>query len=455
MLERKVYSQLLDWKNREHKCLLLYGQRQIGKTFIVERFAEKEYEHFVEFNLARDAEARSVFVGDQGVDRILSRISVLYPETVFEPGKTLIFLDEIQDCDVAYASLKSFNEDGRFDVIASGSLMGVKNPRLKGQVENTNTLVPMGSVENLQMFGLDFEEYLWARKVSKQIIEEVKHCIREKVPLDAVILAKMNEYFREFMIVGGMPRVVSAFVNTGKFSSVKSELSDLRLECLRDINRYNKGVDIVKTTDCFESIPEHLAQSNKKFIYSRIDDGQSRQSADKYMGNLLWIKAAGYGNFCNNINAPVLPMIVNKDSFKVYLSDTGMLVNMYGDNCIKAIYSGELRYNLGAIAENAVAEALMKSGYKPRYFSENKGDKRMELDFVIENGDGIVVIEVKSGKDRTAPSIGKAARFYDIPTRIILSEGNISTSPEGIISMPLFAACFLREMEPVWDGPEL
>ncbi|MCQ2079201.1 MAG: AAA family ATPase [archaeon] len=457
MLKRKIYADLVEWKNRKHQCLVISGQRQVGKTFIVRQFAKTEYEHLLEINLATMKEAQKIFEGDCSVDQLIMRLNVAFPNVPITPGRTLIFLDEIQDCDEAFSSLKQFTEDGRFDVIASGSLLGVRSPRRRKWARNQTEcpLVPMGYEENLRMFGLDFEEFLWAKGIGSNIIDSIRECVKRLFPLDPQILKALSSYYREYMIVGGMPESVSCFIEDRNFARSRIVLANLRTDCLRDINRYNVGVDIVKTQECFESIPDQLAESNKKFMYSRIEDSQSRQAADKYMENLLWIKGAGYGNFCYGLDAPTLPLKVRRSVFKVYLSDTGMLVNMYGDNCVKAIHSGDLGYNLGSITENAVAEALMKSGHEPRYFVEQKGEKRMELDFVLENGNGVVVIEVKSGKKRTAPSLNKVVRFYDIGTRIVLAEDNIRTDEEGIIHLPLFAACFLDELGPEWDGPKI
>jgi len=454
MLKRRIYSDLLEWKKRPHKCLLITGQRQVGKTFIVREFASNEYSHLAEFNFT-SGEAWKAFEGERDVDSIIMRLRVMYPEIIFEPGRTLLFFDEIQDCAKAFSSLKQFTEDGRYDVIASGSLVGARIPKVKEQLSQSGDLVPMGYDEELRMYGLDFEEFLWAKGIPQSVIDGIRECIRKRIPMDEVIMERIGAYYREYMIVGGMPESVECFIEDGDFVRSRKVLSDLYSSCLRDINRYNSGVDIIRTTECFESIPDQLAETNKKYMYSRIRNQQSRQAADKYMDNLLWIKAAGYGNFCYGVNAPQLPLTEKKTVFKVYLSDTGMLVNMYGDNCIKAVYSHDTKYNCGAIVENAVAEALMKSGYTPRYYSEQKGDRRMELDFVMENGDGIMVVEVKSGKDRTAPSLNKAVKYYEIATRILFSDENIHVDEDNILHLPLFAACFLGELEPAWDGPRL
>ena len=455
MLRRKIYDRLTEWHGRKHKPLVISGQRQVGKTFIIREFARNEFDNCVEINFDKNPGTKDIFSGDLSVDSILKRISVTLPGTVLVPGRTLIFLDEIQECKPAYSSLKHFKDDGRFDVIASGSLLGIKMPNIKDSPDDPNPLTPLGYEECMTMYGLDFEEFLWARGIGEDIISGLKSCIRERRPMDDVVLNRINAYFREFMVVGGMPEAVSSFVETGQFTGVRAILKDLNEGCIRDINRYNSGIDLIKTLECFESIPDQLAESNKKFMYSRIRNEKSRKAADRYYENVLWIKGAGYGNFCYGAKDLALPLKSKRDNFRIYTSDTGMLVNRYGDNCLKAIYSGRYDYNIGAIAENAVAEGLMKSGYLPRFYNVPKGEKRMELDFVVETGDGICVIEVKSGKERSAPSITKVDRFYDVARRICLSEDNIGITEGGIEKYPMFAACFLRELEPAWDGPAL
>ena len=455
MLQRKVYQKLLDWKGRKHKPLVISGQRQVGKTFIIREFAKKEYSNYIEINLAKGPEERSIFEGSLSVDSILKRINVIFPGVDVAPGETLLFFDEIHECDSAYSSLKHFYDDGRFDVIASGSLLGVKMLNVGDSVDGPSHLIPLGYEECIRMYALDFEEFLWAKGISTKIIDELKSNIRELIAIDGPILKKVNEFFREFMIVGGMPESVSEFIDTGQFTGVKTILNELNSGCIGDINRYNAGIDIIKTMECYESLPDQLAESNKKFMYSRIRNEQSRKAADRYSENLLWIKGAGYGNFCYAVNDLSLPLRSKRNSFKVYVSDTGLLVNLYGDNCLKAIYRGDYSYNLGSIAENVVAECLMKSGYVPRYHSVQKGPKRMELDFVVETGDGICVIEVKSGKDRTAPSIFKVDTFYDVARKFMLSDENIHVDDSGTVHLPMFASAFFRELEPVWDGPVL
>ncbi len=451
MLRRKIYQKLLEWKGRPHKPLVITGQRQVGKTYIVREFARNEYASFLEINFAENPQDRMIFDGSLSPEKLIARLSVSYPGIDIVPGGTLIFLDEIQDCMGAYASLKYLSDTG-MDVIASGSLLGVRMP---GVQSGSDALIPLGYTESHTMYSMDFEEFLWARGVSEAVISGIRGCIRDCEPIDDVILDRISSYHREFMAVGGMPASVEAFVDSGNFTGSRRILSELNLRCTQDINRYNSGIDILKTAECYDSIPDQLAEANKKFMYSRIRGEGSRRAADRYSENLLWIKGAGYGNFCYAAADVSLPLKSRRDSFKIYQSDTGMLVSRYGEACLKAVYEGRGDYNNGAIAENAVAEALMKEGYSPRYYSVTKGANHMELDFLVETGDGICAIEVKSGKDRTAPSIGKARTIYDIARCIFLENGNIRRDADGMEHYPLFAASFFRELEPAWDGPAL
>ncbi|MBR4503667.1 MAG: ATP-binding protein [Candidatus Methanomethylophilaceae archaeon] len=444
MLERKVYSELMRWKALHSKCLVIKGQRQVGKTFIIEHFARNEYESFVKLDFSVDESLADIF-GVREVDEMVRRIELRTGREV-KPGATLIFLDEIQECPEAYSSLKPFSIDGRFDVIASGSMLGVDRKRRDGN--GPDPLIPLGYEEVLVMRGLDFEEFLWASKVPKDMISEVRRSIASKQELDRFYLDRFRALFREFMIVGGMPESVQAYVETKDFKRSDKVLDGLLSTCIRDINRYNSGEDIAKTAECFESIPSQLAESNKRFMYSRIQGDRIRKASDRYMGNLLWIRQAGYGNFCYLLRKPEAPLMANivRDQFKVYLSDTGMLVHMYGARVADAIYSGDSRINLGAVAENAVAECLMKSGFPPCYYSKKSNPGMMEIDFVIETSKEVVAFEVKSGKDRSAPSLRKLPKHFNVGRRVMLEDSGVHVDEDGVEHYPIFAAAFVRDI---------
>lgn len=456
-MRRKIYRELLDWKKRPHKSLIIKGQRQIGKTFIIRQFGESEYTNMVYINFDDSPDCKELFEGDRTAEELIRRLSLRFGTGSVTEGSTLLFLDEIQECPAAYASIKQFTIYGKLDVVASGLLLGLAFPG----TENTQTpLIPMGYEETIQMYSMDFEEFLWAMNFPEEAISEIKRGIRERTPIDTTVYKRAEQLFREYMIVGGMPEAVEKYSKTKDFRPADTVQSEIVGTCIRDINRYNSGIDRIKTQECFESIPDQLADSNKKFMFSRIKGEGSRRASDRYAENLLWIEDAGYGNFCYGLEAPALPLrkYLKRDSFKVYLSDTGLLMHMYGDKAKAALYGNNLSYNMGAVAENAVAEALMKNGIRPSYYRKDKGKGRMELDFVLEFWEGVAAIEVKSGKDRSAPSLSVAGKRHNIARRIMLErwdgkEDNIRTDQDGIEHYPLFACSFIREMDPQPEGP--
>jgi predicted AAA+ superfamily ATPase len=443
MLRRKAYDLLTEWKGRPHKCLLVKGQRQVGKTFIIDRFARDCYERYVYADLSRDAEFKRVFDGSLDVDSMVRAMSLYRDPEDFAPGSTLIFLDEIQDCPRARSALKSFTEDGRYDVVASGSMLGVR--RGGG---GADAPVPMGYEEHMTMRSMDFEEFLWARRVGEGAIADVRMRIREGIPLEEPVLDAISSAFRDFMIVGGMPKAVSRFFGEKSYAGAGEELRQILASCMDDINRYNEGIDALKTRDCFLSIPSQLSQSNKKFTFTRISGGGSRTAYDKYAENLLWIENAGYGNFCRAVSRPEIPLRGReaRNMFKVYLSDTGMLSHMYGQSALRAIFEGDPSYNQGALAENAVAECLAKAGRPLNYYRKSGGEGMMELDFVAELGSESAAIEVESGRDRPYTSLSRAGKDLGISRRIMFGRTNVDAGGD-IEHYPLFAAAFIGELD--------
>ncbi len=458
-MDRKITSELLSWKeDKKGKCLTIQGQRQVGKTYIVKRFATDHYEHLVHIDFAKQPRMKEAFKEDLSVDTIIRKLSMLLERDDIVPGSTLIFLDEIQDCRNARTSLKSFAEDGRYDVISSGSLMGVSNRRKRrgdDDGEEPPPLIPMGYEKVLTMRPMDFEEYLWAIGFPRNALERIKECISSRTALDPIELDIIGRHFRDHMIVGGMPESVRRFVEEGKYSSSGDALDAIIGSIADDINRYNDPINARKTFRCFESIPEQLSSNNKKFQYSRLEtDTGSRASSMKYSGNLLWIEGAGYGNFCYGLESPELPFERIDDSFKVYMSDTGILVRMMGRSAAMAIFDGDMRFNMGALMENVVAECITKCGYRPRFYRKSSGTNQMELDFVLDLLGECTVVEVKSGKTRTSPSLNKVGSVFKVDRRMIFEDGNIGVDENGVEHYPLFAAAFMNLLERKWEGPE-
>lgn len=462
MLRRKAYDSLVAWKNREgHKSLLISGPRRCGKTYVVDRFAKDHYENYVRADLSANPGMRRVFDGDLAVDSVIQGLLMYLDGARFVPGSTLIFLDGVQDCPRARTALKQFTIDGRYDVIASDSFAGaavLRAPSGKRWAERDDPLppLPVGYEENIAMTSMDFEEFLWAVGFPEEVIERVRGRIKVCEPIGEPALSALMSRFRDFQIVGGMPEAVSAFLDGG-YSEAARVQREILFAFFDDIVTYNAPADAMRTAACLRSLPSQLSDGNKKFTYSRMDDGSSRQSADKYRGNLLWIKAAGYGNFCHAVISPESPLraMVLPDAFKMYMSDTGLLTNMLGIEARRAIYEGDTGFGMGAVTENVVAECLMKCGYPPLYYRKTNGRNKMELDFVLETEDGIAAVEVRSGKRREAPSIRKAGEAFRLGRRLVLENGDIGRDDDGIEHYPLFASAFMNEIEPEWDGPEL
>ncbi len=457
-MRRKIYDDLLEWKQRPgHKCLVIKGQRQVGKTYIVERFAADNYSNLVKVTFSEEPECGDVFDGSLDVDRIVAALAVIKDADIV-PGSTLLFFDEIQDCPLARSSLKAFSIDGRYDVIASGSLLGVSDAHLMPAGKGIPPLIPMGYEEHLAMFSMDFEEFLWAVSFRQESIDEARRCIREKAEMGQALFSALSSRFRDFIIVGGMPRSVLAFAESRGYRESGKVLDAILDLCRNDITRFSRGNDILKTVQCFDCIPSQLSRTNKKFTYSRIDNGTgSRNSAEKYMENLLWIKEAGYGNFCYAVNEPSISLRSRevRDSFKVYLSDTGMLIRMLGTEAARAILSDSISFNQGAVTENIVAECLMKNGIPPRYYRKTNGENKMEVDFIAEMNGEVFAIEVKSGKSRSSPSLWKAGEVFRIGRRVMLDDSDIRVDGDGVEHYPLFASAFIREIASPAGWPDL
>ena len=438
-----MLTELKDWKDRSHLPLILKGQRQVGKTYILEHFGRTEYRNHVLLDLANEPMSRTIFEDCSDVDSVIDAVST-YKGCDILPNDTLIILDEIQESPRARSFLKRFADDGRYDVAASGSLLGVSDARLGMYKRGPNPdLLPVGSEEHITMHSLDFEEFLMATGMRKKDIGRIRSDILSGSVLRDTDLEIFSERFRAFMVVGGMPAAVSAFVEEG-MQGVRRVHEGILSTCINDINRYNTGIDSVKTHQCFQSIPYQLSESNKRFTYSRIDGGGSRSSAEKYMENLLWIKEAGYGNFSTALRALRHPLekFSCPDIFKVYMSDTGLMMSMMGPDSRAAILTGDTAYDMGAVTENIVAECLMKSGRPIHYYRRTNSNDKIELDMVIEYG-GITAIEVKTGAGRDYPSLKKTLSDRNVTRRVIFEKGNVRRDENGIEHYPHFAAAFL------------
>ena len=338
-LKRKIESILTEWKNDlDHKPLIIKGCRQCGKTFSVTEFAKKNYEHVVYLNFFENPDYAKVFSGSLEVDYIIMMLSALLgTNAVFEPHKTVLILDEIQECPDARTALKFFHTDGRFDVIGTGSLLGVngygKEPKS----------IPVGSENVINMFPLDFEEFLWANNIGNPVIAMLQKCLDEETPVPEALHNRMRQLLREYAVVGGMPEAVNAFINTKQMNQVLQIQRDIIQSYEDDMIKYADKADKASIRECFRSIPRQLSKENKKFQYSVVKKGTT---ASKYAGSLQWIEDAGIISRCYNLTITELPLDGNADpdTFKVYMSDMGLFVSMLEDGTQYDILQGNRLY---------------------------------------------------------------------------------------------------------------
>lgn len=431
MLRRKIEKELLEWKNKEEKmCLVIKGARQVGKTYIIEKFAKENYKNYVYMNFIETPSLKKIFDGDLDAETIIKQITLNIQNVDLVPNETIIFLDEIQDCPRARAALKFLSIDKRFDVIASGSLLGINYSDVPS--------FPVGYVESMEMFSMDFEEFLWANGVSEQAIGYVKEYFDKSEEVPAAMHEKMMSLFKEYIVVGGMPRVVAEFVETHNFANVLKLQRGIVSDYLDDIAKYAKETEKAKARKCFLSIPKQLAKDYKKFQYSLVDVSGS---ARKYAGSLMWLYDAGIINFCYNLRAPELPLEGNSmnDQFKVYMKDTGLLVSMLEEGSQKDIIDGNLGIYKGAIYENIIAEVFTKLNKKLYYFEYRNS---IEVDFFIRKDNVATAIEVKAADNTKSKSMQNIISKWNVKKGIKLSSQNLGGN-EMVQKLPLYMAMFL------------
>lgn len=432
MLERKIEKNLLEWKNEKNKkCLIIEGARQIGKTFIVREFGKNNYKYFIEINFYETPAYKEIFNGSLNGKEIESQIRLRVPEAKdMVPGETLIFLDEIQFCPNAMTALKFLTVDGRYDYISSGSLLGLKTKDVSSY--------PVGYVKHLKMYSLDFEEFLWSRNVAQESIEEIRQNFINKTFVHPSAHQVMMDHFKDYIIVGGMPEVVYAFSQEKNYNKVLEIQRDILRKYEDDIQKYADTSEKNKIRSCFRSISKNLAQDYKKFRYSNVEKGGS---ARKYAGSLEWLYDADIIDFCYNLRVPELPLEGNviDDCFKVYMKDIGLLMAMLEDGSQIDIIDGNLGIYKGAIYENVIADIFSKKGKKLYYFEHNSS---LELDFIIRYDRKATPIEVKSADNTKSKSMTSLINNWGVEYGIKLSSKNVCKS-DKVDSFPLYMAMFL------------
>ena len=424
MLKRKIYSELLEWKKRrinlKKEALIIKGARQVGKTSIVEEFGKNEYDSFIEINFIKRPDLKSIFLGSKDPANIYSRISLLMPEKKIVPGKTLLFLDEIQKCGDARTAIKFLATDFTCDVISSGLLLGLEYGEDADNEVTIPDSIPAGFELELKLYSLDFEEYLWAKGYDNSQLEYLKELFiaGEKIP-DA-INDKFEYLFREYMVIGGMPEVVDSFVSTLDYNESIRIQNKIISDYQEDISTHAKGEQKIKVRACYDSVPKQLARELKRFQYAFVEKGQTSR---KYGGSVKWLKDSDLVNVCYNVREPYIPLIANEieEQFKMYINDTGLLTQMYGRETKIAILNNTIKGNAkGAIYENAIAELLVKQGYKLHYY---KLDDDHELEFIIEKNGEVIPIEVKAGNTKSI-SLNRFINDFSVSIGYKLINGN-------------------------------
>lgn len=436
MLKRKIDKYLTDWKNRsDRKPLIIKGARQIGKTRSVEWFAGQNYASVIEINFIEQKKYREIFNDGFEVDAILKNISLLNPELKFIPGNTIFFFDELQACPNCATSLKFFKLDGRFDVICSGSLMGISY----NEIESNS----VGYKEDYEMHSMDFEEFLWAKGYNDEFTADLLSHMLDVRPLSELQMDTLMSLFRDYVIIGGMPEVVSTYVRNKNFSGTLDIQRQLLKDYEEDITKYVEGLDKAKVKAVYNHISTFLAKENKRFQITKI--ARNARNRD-YMGCVEWLADAGVVNVCYCLNQPELPLKGNYDPkmYKIYFKDTGLLIASLDEEAQEDLRANRnLGTYKGAIYENIVGDMLVKQGYRLFYYHRDR--PALEMDFFIRDADSLIPVEVKANDGATA-SLNRLLnddKYNDVKYGIKLGYRNIGFNGK-FNTFPYFLTFLLR-----------
>ena len=435
-LKRKIDEFLIDWKHSQDKLpLIVKGARQIGKTDAIENFAKNNYKHVVEINFILQKQFKNIFDDGFEADKIIKNISLIEPNFQFVPGETLIFFDEIQDCINCATSLKSFNIDGRYDVICSGSLMGINYKEIESN--------SVGNKQDYEMYSLDFEEFLWAKGYQDNQIEDLLEHMRSCTPLSKVQYDVMLENFKEYMVVGGMPAIVRRFIENKNFSGILEMQEQILLDYKEDITKYAEGLNQTRILNVYNKIPVFLGNKNKKFQISKVEHGARNR---EYVGTVDWLNNAGIINVCYCLEQPELPLKgnYNPDNYRIYFRDTSLLIGSLDEEAQEDLRNNK-NFNTykGAIYENIVADMLVKQGYQLYFYKNEKGT--IEMDFFVRDTNSLIPIEVKANDEATVSlnNLIDNTTYRDIKYGIKLCNKNIGYNGK-FYTFPYFLTFLLK-----------
>ncbi len=435
-LKRKIDSFLNQWKKSEDKKpLIIKGARQIGKTMSVEHFAIENYKSFININFVSEPQYKTIIRDGYTAEAITKNISMLSPKHKFIEGETLIFFDELQEFPEIATSLKFFKLDGRYDVICSGSLLGIHYKRIESN--------SVGHKIDYTLHSMDFEEFLWAKGYEESVIEDMYRHIIERTPFSELEHTVFMNLFMDYCILGGMPSIIDTHINSGIFEGILDMQRQLVLDYQEDVRKYVVGVEQTRILNVFNRIPVQLGQDNKKFQISKV---APNAKAKDYWGCIEWLADAGIVNICKCLNFPELPLKgnVDDDKYKIYFADNGLLVALLDDEA-----QDDLRVNQnlgtykGALYENIVAEAIKKSGGDLFYYKRQ--DSTLEEDFFMRTKHNLVPIEVKAtnGNSKSLQTLINSDKYGDISWGIKLIKGNVGYA-NNILTLPYFCAFLLK-----------
>ena len=445
MYRRKIEETLQHWKAKEgHKPLIIKGCRQCGKTSSVVDFAKKNYKHVIYIDFHEHKEYKAFFGGALDVDTLTLTISAGIKGAKFVAGNTCLILDEIQECPNARSSLKYFKLDGRYDVICTGSLLGVNGYKTKEeQQEEENASIPVGFEQTITMYPMDFEEWLWANGIEQPHIDYLSHCLQTETPVNEGIHLRMRELLLRYTVVGGMPEAVSEFLKTNNMNDVLEVQHGIIDTYKSDMLKYARQEDKSRIRECFDSIPAQLAKENKKFQYAAIRKGGR---SNQYIGSLQWIEDAGIIHRCYNTSITELPLSGNAipDVFKVYMTDIGLLVSMLEEGTGASILLGNLLGYKGAIFESLAADILCKMGRKLYFFQKEGG---LELDFLIRYKGECCPLECKarSGNAKSMQTVLKHPEHYHIFNALKVGDYNIGRNG-ALLTIPFYILFLIKEL---------
>jgi len=434
MLKRKIEKDIEKWLDNSEKALLVYGVRQAGKTFIIRECLKRNGCEYIEFNLINQPELVEILRDSTGIDDLILKLS-LYSEKKIIPGKTIFFFDEIQRYKEIVTKIKFLVEDKRYRYILSGSLLGVEIINLKS--------APVGYLQTLNMYPMDFEEFLQIFSVDETIINNLRNCFLTKTKVDEIIHNKIMEMFNIYLIIGGMPAAVERYRNTENIDDVMEEHRAIIEQYKLDFTQYEEDNRKLIITHIYELIPAELNEKNKRFM---IADINKNLRYDRISDSFVWLWKSGVALGVFNTTEPTIPLMLNEKSalFKLFISDVGLLTTIYGKSCKLKIVNKESDINKGAVFENVVAQELHAHGY-PLYYYNSK--KLGEIDFIVEQNGKTLPIEVKSGKvynKHSALNNLMNTKEYGIEEAFIFTNDNVKI--EGKLNyLPIYMVMFLRD----------